>query len=268
MSQARYGAESGIQTAANYLMYTYTPPTAAGTDAIANYNYVGSSPVTCAAGCPLIGKPVILSANAAIASNYPIASVQTAFSAAVQGSLASGTTTVNYVQTATLLAMQVINVYGGGAKTIQTWQIVSDGSITAGRTAQVEVTAVIETQPSPAELYAAFGTSGGCGALNFNGKNTSTDSYDSSIPFIGAPTLSLSGGAVGTNGNLSQGGGATVNGALSSPRVGVGSCSSGNVSALSSGGGATVTGGGQAASSGGLDAGAGAAEPDAADDGL
>jgi len=52
-----------------------------------------------------------------------------------------------------------------------------------------------------------------------------------------------SGGNVGTNGNLTEAGGATINGSLSTPRVGIGSCSSGNVDALSSSGGATVAGG-------------------------
>jgi Tfp pilus assembly protein PilX len=244
MSQARYGAEAGVQTAAHYLMYSYTAPTAA--EIATSYN-PGVSPVTCKSGCPVIGMPVILSANSAVASNYPVAAAQTAFSAAVQGSLAAGTTTVNYQPYATLLSMQQISVYGGGIQTIQTWQITSDGSITVGRTAQVEVTAVLETQPTPAQMYAAFATSGACGALTFAGsKSTNTDSYNSSATFgVGqtTPTISLSGGNVGTNGNLTESGGSTINGTLSSPRVGVGGCSSGNVDALSSSGGATVTGG-------------------------
>ena len=54
--------------------------------------------------------------------------------------------------------------------------------------------------------------------------------------------MSNSGGNVGTNGNLTEGGGADIYGTLSSPRVGVGACSDGNVNALSSSGGATVNG--------------------------
>jgi type II secretory pathway component PulK len=44
MSQARYGAEAGIQRAANFLMYstTYTPPsTASGTDPISAFVTTG-----------------------------------------------------------------------------------------------------------------------------------------------------------------------------------------------------------------------------------
>src|SRR6266849_5918358 len=46
MSQARYGAESGFQKAANYLLSTYVPPDSAGADPITAYVYTGLSPVT------------------------------------------------------------------------------------------------------------------------------------------------------------------------------------------------------------------------------
>ena len=242
MSQARYGAESGVQKAANYLLYTYQAPDTAGADPIASY-HTNVSPVTCAAGCPNIGQPVVLSANAAKPSNYPVPGVQTAFSAAAQGILPAGTTNVAYAPYATLLSMQQIDVYGGGIKTIQTWQITSTGTITAGKTAQVEVGAILETPKFPAQMYAAFGTAGGCGTLNFHGNNTQTDSYDSGAALVGGnPAISTAGGNVGTNGNLTEGGGADIYGTLSSPRVGVGACSAGNVNALSSSGGATVNG--------------------------
>jgi Tfp pilus assembly protein PilX len=240
MSQARYGAESGIQKAANYLLNNYATPTPAGADPLAAYN-LNTSPVTLVAN----GNAVVLSGdNTLKQSNYPVAAVQTAFAAAAKGTMASGATNVTYAPYATLLSMQQINLYSGGQATIQTWQITSQGSITTGRTAQVEVSAILETQPVPASLYAAFATSGGCGALNFNGTNTQTDSYDSTAALVGgSPAKSNSNGNVGTNGNLTEGGGATINGSLSTPRIGVGACSAGNVDALTSGGGATVTGG-------------------------
>jgi PilX N-terminal len=244
MSQARYGAESGIQKAANHLLYTYVAPITGGADPIANYN-TNVSPVTCTNGCPNIGRPVVLSASAAIPSNYPNPAVQGAFLAAVQGSLPAGNTTVAYAPYATLLSMQQIEVYGSGGlvKTIQTWQITSTGTITAGKTAQVEVSATLETPKFPALSYAAFGTAGGCGTLNFHGNNTQTDSYNSGDALVGgSPVISNSSGNVGTNGNLTEGGGADIYGTLSSPRVGVGACSDGNVNALSSSGGATVNG--------------------------
>jgi Tfp pilus assembly protein PilX len=239
MSQARYGAESGVQKTVNYLLEGgYTPPLATGADLLAKYD-TSKSPVT-----TLDGKEVILSANDAVDANYPVPAVQNAFKAALQGTLPSGTTTVSYAPYAKLLSMQQIPVYGGGLQTIQTWQITSNGSITTGRTATVEVTATLETQKQPATMYAAFGTSGGCGALKFKG-NSLVNSYDSTSPLnaSGEPDTSDSGGNVGTNGNLTESGSATIFGSLSTPRIGVGACSDGNVDAYSSSGGAHLDAG-------------------------
>lgn len=245
MSQARYGAESGIDTAANYLMFSYTPPAAAGADPLAAYTTT-TSPVTVTAN----GQPVKLSWDPA-QSNYPIAGVQTAFQAAVATPLTVGGTTVQSQPTATLMSMEQVSTYGGGVSTVQTWQITSDGVVSIGRTAKVEVTAIVETQAVPAGLYGAFATNATCGAMQFQG-SSQTESYDSSkLPLGTAPAaapvasggLTASGGNVGTNGNLGESGNAKINGSLSSPRVGIGSCSSGNVDALSQAGHATVTGG-------------------------
>jgi len=237
MSQARYAAESGLQKSANYLLYTYTPPTLPD----ANYDTT-VSPVT------YNGQPVILSANHAITANYPDDTVKAAFSAAAGGTIVNAGTTLNYAPSAKLLSMKQINVYGGSMQTIQTWQITSTGSISVGRTAQVEVMAIFESQAVPATMYAAFATGAGCGALNFRGNDTHTDSYDSTTYSGVGPVTSAngglqnSGGGVGTNGNLTEAGHASINGMLSTPRVGIGNCSAGNVSALSSSGGASVNG--------------------------
>src|SRR5262245_23466715 len=118
MSQARYAAESGLQKSANYLLYTYTPPTLPD----ANYDTT-VSPVT------YNGQPVILSANHAITANYPDDTVKAAFSAAAGGTIVNAGTTLNYAPSAKLLSMKQINVYGGSMQTIQTWQITSTGSI-------------------------------------------------------------------------------------------------------------------------------------------
>ena len=61
MSQARYGAESGVLKAVNYLTQTYQSPGYAG-DPLANYNMT-VSPVT------YNGQPVVLSADPNKASN-------------------------------------------------------------------------------------------------------------------------------------------------------------------------------------------------------
>ncbi len=233
MSQARYGAESGIQRAANYLINSYTTPGDV-TDSLANYNTT-VSPVT------YNGNPVILSANPDVAANYPVAAVQEAFEDATAGALTAGRTTVTYAPWATLVSMKQVSTYGGAVFTLQVWRIAATGTIVStGRTAQVEVESLLERQTMPAQTYAAFATNAGCGALKFAGGAT-TDAYNSAALVAGSPVFG-SGGDVGTNGNLTESGGATINGDLYTPRVGVGNCSAGNVTALTSNGGATVTG--------------------------
>src|SRR5712692_170205 len=103
MSQARYGAESGLNKTLNYLIYTYVPP---ATLADLNAYNMTVSPVT--AG----GNAVILSANSS-QSNYPVSSVQSAFSTAAQGTLTNGRGgSMNYAASAKLLSMRQVSVYG------------------------------------------------------------------------------------------------------------------------------------------------------------
>jgi hypothetical protein len=136
-------------------------------------------------------------------------------------------------------------VYGSATpKTAQTWQISSIGRITSGlREAQVEVNATLERQVGPAFQYAAFAVFNGCDAIDFTGL-ASTDSYDSSNPLSGGvPVLASYGGNVGTNGNLTASGTqATINGSLSTPRIGNGTCSSSNVTAETLNGGSVTAG--------------------------
>jgi hypothetical protein len=236
MSQARYGAESGVQRAANYLMFTYAAPGGAG-DPLANYDMT-KSPVE------WNGEPVVLSANANKASHYPIPAVQAAFLAAATGTLPSGNTSVQYAAYATLLTMQQVTLYGSTNNvSVMTWQITSDGSISVGRTATIQVTATLEQQIVPGDAYAAFATGAGCGSLTFGGGET-IDSYDSRdnvvVAGVSTPTVQQTGGHVGTNGNLTLSGQATVYGSLFTPRTGVGGCSSGAVDALDVSNSATV----------------------------
>lgn len=242
MSQARYGAESGVNRAVNYLVYTYTPPGTAG-DPIANYN-MNASPVT--AG----GRPVILSANSATSSNYPVSTVQEGFYGSSHGTLTSGYNQggaqIDYAPYATLLSMRSVTVYGSATPaTIQTWQITSSGNINGIRNAQVEVSAILERQATPTFNYAVFATFDGCDALGWSGGGT-TDSYDSgNIQRSGGNVVTQSyGGNAGTNGNLLESGRpTTIYGSLSTPRTGIGTCTSTNVTAWTNNGNAQVTGG-------------------------
>ncbi|HUR32721.1 MAG TPA: pilus assembly PilX N-terminal domain-containing protein [Vicinamibacterales bacterium] len=239
MSQARYGAESGIHVAANYLLstgYGAVMPGSTG-DPLSNYTLT-TAPVRLAAN----GNPVVLSSTAA-SSNYPVAGVKTAFAALFSSSLDVNDAPVAYKATATLKSMRQINdAFTGAPVVIQTWEIVGDGTIKGARDATVEVSSMVERQTSPIYAYAAFATDPGCAALSFAGGAT-TNSYDSQAPLSGGlPVTANYSGNVGTNGNLTELGNTTVvQGSLSTPRTGVGSCSSSNVTALTQTGGATVS---------------------------
>ena len=225
MSQARDTAEAGVNRASNFLMYSYTLPVTGGSDPMTNY-VVTASPVTYG------GNPVIVSANSNVSSNYPISSVSSAFNTANQGSLAAGTTTVNYATSAKLLSMRELGTLppylASGNNTVQTWEITSTGSVTGVQTAQVSVVARLERQIVPVFAYAAFATYDGCDALNFGGGG-STNSYDSGNIAAGFTSTD---GNVGTNGSLSTVGATTnIGGSLSTPRTGVGNCTGQNITA-------------------------------------
>lgn len=237
MSQARYGAESGVHRAIHFLLNSYAKPGTAS-DPLANYDMT-VSPVT------YLGRPVVLSSMAGTAANYPDAAVTTAFATAVTGTLPGGGTDTSYSAAATLMSMRAVSSYGTTAQTVvQTWQITGSGWLTGVRNARVEVTTVLEQQVVATNTYAAFATNNGCGALSFSG-GVLTDSYDSGALVLvgGVPQTEPMTGDVGTNGNLTEGGGSVVNGTLSTPRTGVGRCSSGAVDALTANGNALVTGG-------------------------
>jgi PilX N-terminal len=241
MSQARYGAEAGVQKAGNFLFDTtqYTKPSTAGVDLLTSYDYTGS-PVK------YNGQPVVLSAVTGVDSNYPVAAVVTAFQNAAKGSLAAGNQTIGYAAYAKLLSMQTFDPYGlppgGSPGVVQTWEITSQGTLSGSRSAKVEVVALAEQPVWPANTYGAFATSATCGALYFHG-NVTINSYDSTgLTGATAPTTTSSGGNVGTNGNLDIEGSVDVQGNLYTPRTGVGTCAANAVDALSETGSATVRG--------------------------
>jgi hypothetical protein len=236
MSQARYAAESGLHSAANYLLWTYAAPgmtgAAAGDDFI---NYVITGPEV-----TFGGNPVMLSSRVAD-SNYQSQTVIDAFAAATTGELEVNSGTAKYTATAKLLSMREFDdAFTGNPVTLQTWELTGRGTV-GNNGAEVEVSAIIERQDSPAFKYAAFATGNGCDMLRFGG-GAIVDSYDSrTYSGTGTPTLDAYGGNVGTNGNMTGlGNTTTVNGSLSSPRSGVGNCTNSNVTAFTTNG-ATVT---------------------------
>lgn len=243
MTQARYGAEAGVNQAANFLQSTsYTAPTSA--QIAANFTTT-ATPVTYG------GSPAALSANSSLgSSNFPVAADNTGFASGTTGSITSQNTTVTYAPYAKLLAIQSFTSYPASTPaTVEKWEITSDGTISGVRNAQVRVQAIMERQKTPTYAYAAFATATGCASLSFGGGGT-TNSYDSSLLAVSGgvatPPSSFStyGGNVGTNGNLSESGSTTViYGSLSTPRAGTGTCSTSTVTALSENGNAKVSGG-------------------------
>jgi hypothetical protein len=237
MSQARYGAESGIHKATNYLLNTYATPGTVG-DPLANYNTT-VSPVT------YNNAAVVLSSDPDTASNYPVVATADAFADAATGTLDVNDAGVTYTVVATLKSMrQITDMFSNTPVTIQTWEISASGRIAGATNARVDVSSVVERQTTPIFSYAAFATDNGCAALSFAGGAT-TNSYDSNAALVGGvPVLSNTYGNVGTNGNLTEVGNTTiVQGSLSTPRTGVGTCSTSNVTALTQSGGATVANG-------------------------
>lgn len=251
MSQARYAGEAGAHRAINYMINSYVQPSS-----FANYNLT-VSPVTCTSGCATTGEVILSSFSSGSGypvANYPDATASAAFATAVQGTLATnvggvltnpGYGTVTYGAYARLLSMRTVNVYGGGVEFVQTWEITAVGTVPGALPASVEVTAMLEQDVVDAETFAVFATADTCGAISYSGTG-GTNSYNSSVSPLpmtgGKPTTTASGGAVGTNGNLNLGGSVTIAGTLSTPRSGVGACSSGSVTAMT-GTQASVTGG-------------------------
>jgi hypothetical protein len=237
MTQSRYGAEAGVQKAADYILNTDFTTAAPGLIALLP---VSQSPVQ------YNFNDVVLSSDPA-QSNFPDAGVKAAFLAAAGGQVVAGNSTINYTASAKLLAIaQIQDGYTGVNKLVQTWEITSTAFVNGVRKSEVQVSAILDNNQMPTIAYGAFGTDPGCGSLRFQG-NVSTNSYDSStISGSTAPTMFNTGGDVGTNGNLDIQGSVDVKGNLSSPITGVGSCTNnGGVAskAMTQSGKATVEGG-------------------------
>jgi hypothetical protein len=237
MTQSRYGAEAGVQKAADYILNTdFSGP-------------LGGLIPTFQSPVQFGGKDVVLSSDPDHPSNFPDAATLAAFQAATNGTIAAGNSTISYTAYATLLSLDSIqDWYTGVTKLVQTWQITSTASIAGIRKSTVEVTAMLDSDKVPTIAYAAFSTDPSCGSLNFWG-NVSTNSYkpyDTSGNPTPTLTMQNTGGDVGTNGNLTIQGSVDVKGNLESPITGVGSCTNnGGVASVAetTSGNATVEGG-------------------------
>lgn len=239
MTEARYGAEAGVNAAANFLMSAnYVPPAAPAGGNFAGYN-TGVYPVQTAGGAN-----VVLTTIAGQQSTYPDGQMVAAFQNAMNANqpLRAGANNVNYSASAQLMSMVSIMPFGTTQPvTVQTWQLTAHGDIANVRNAEAQVLTTLERYISPAFSYAAFADNNGCASLSFTGNGT-TNGYDSSaLPVVGgvvqapgASNLLGYGGNVGTNGNeTDSGSNVLINGALSTPNSGFGVCTAGNVTAFS-----------------------------------
>lgn len=232
MSQARYAAEAGVHRAVNYLLLDSFKTSMVAN--LASFDLT-QSPVK------YNGADVVLSASSGVSSNYPDATVTSAFTTGVKGTLAVGLGYSAYSASAKLLSMRTVNVYGSAPDIIMTWRITGTGAVCRGSATcaisdsnilgTLDVTATLERDLNNAQTYAVFATSQTCGALTISG-NASTDSFNSATMTTTPPTTVLSGGGVGTNGNLDVGGSVDINGTLSTPRTGAGTCSASNPNAI------------------------------------
>ncbi len=235
MTLARYGAETAVHRAANYLMsnaYAAAGP-GTGADPLTNYDitapYPGSlDPVTNLRVVTYGGAPVRLS-HSATSFNYPGGfggTVGTAYRAASTGTLAvtlPGAYVVTYRAVATLVSMRLVDVLGGGTRVVQTWKITGEG-VMPSTGAVIDVSSILERQVQPTFRYAAFAVANECKALWWTGNGT-VDSYDSTSPLVaGAPVISNTDGNVGTNGQLWVANNSNVYGSLSVPPPQLSNC--------------------------------------------
>ena len=140
------------------------------------------------------------------------------------------------------MSMQVLtDYYTQQPVTLQTWEIVGVGRVTGSGASQVEVSSILERQAVPVFSYAAF--AGTTVAMRCRLRVAQPPRATTlGVPLVGGlPVTSQSDGNVGTNGNLDGNGGTTtLYGTLSTPRGGVGNCTTNNVTASTISGWGTV----------------------------
>jgi Tfp pilus assembly protein PilX len=243
MVQARYAAEAGTQETENWMIHSYIPPASITTctgGVVTNCYTLTTRPVQYT-GSIGTAASVVLSGISGVTANYSDSTVQTAFNTALNSQSLPGLSNATYSASATLLAMSAIVGFGGGNNYLQTWQITSQGNITGLRNAQVQIVQVLDRTATAIFADAIFATASTCGAITISG-GAMTDSFNSSVGTYAA-TKQSSNGNVGTNGNLTESGGPTINGSLSTPKTGTGVCGAGAPDALTTSGGSSLTGG-------------------------
>jgi Tfp pilus assembly protein PilX len=223
-TKSRYAAEAGIQRTMNWLnSSSYTVPTDFtsydSTKYPVQYN----------------GKPVVLSGVSGVSSNYPDATVQTAFNSVLTNTSLPGITGATFSTYATLLSMSSgsgVSWLGGGGGVAQTWQITSQGNISNIRNSQVQVVATYTRTGNTIFTYAVAATGTVCKSIDLS-SSSYTDSFNSAAGTY-ATTVQNSGANVATNGNMNLSGSAKIKGTFSGLDTSTGNCTNGSPGITSS----------------------------------
>jgi Tfp pilus assembly protein PilX len=216
--QARYVAESGAQSAVDWLKNNLPAPNPAALN-LTQYPVAlagKSCTSTDVSGCVVLaaGMGVNTSLKQTTAHNgvaqYTDSTVATNFSnffnSSSNGNSVSGVPGSSYNLDAQLMNVRVLKVLGGGTGMVQSWKITSQGNVNGVHPAQAQVRLIVESFPSPIFTYGAFGNSKACNAIDLTGL-ANTNSYDSSLgPWNSSTNSSLTQGNVGTNGSVTLSG--------------------------------------------------------------
>ncbi len=234
--QTRYAAEAGAQWATNYLSHNYSSPSGG----FASPYNVTVFPATYSS------NPIVLASTSA-ATNYDTSSgMASAFQSAASSASSSFATQSNipgvgFTVNAQLLSVSPVTEFPSGTGNIVRWKVVSKGTLAGNNAATSQVTEIASNSSSPIFNYALFATKTGCSSISMS-NNSKTNSYDSSVN-PNPSTFQNSGGSVGSNGNTTIVGGATVNGNVAAGYSGSGtSCSSSAPNGADTNNGGSYTG--------------------------
>ncbi len=270
VTQARYGAEAGLQQTVNWLQSTWVAPASPNNLDGTNFSLT-TFPVKYKGGTCSTSPycNVVINASAqGLTGTY-------AFDSATNSTFATAFTTTalplpaplpanvssSFTPTYTVSAQLLEAENGGSAGWITTWKVFSQGNV---GNAKVQLVAIVNkvlttsssSNTAPSFKAAVLATGTGCGPSNkgvvdMNGGNNHTDSYDSSLAANKnnkSPATIGNGGDVIAYGNLNISSGAKIYGNLFTPQYNVGPAGTYGISNTAGGGMA----GGAACGAGGV----------------
>jgi hypothetical protein len=225
--QARYIAEVGAQRAANWLQATYAPTSAILTDLQNTAKYdLTKYPIVSLASTKATG--FTSNTNLADLEYYDSTGALACSSGSTCFSVAVATLPSDFALPGVKVdvSAQLLSAYNSGTVWNLKWKIDSRGSVGIVKPATAQVTEIFFQQVTPGGNgtappfnYGVFATSPNCNSISMSGGQY-TESYSSQATGnVGNanPTVSLSGGNVGTFGNLKLTNGAYIYGDVYAP---------------------------------------------------